>query len=172
MNVLMVCTGNICRSVMAEAVLSQEIARILADQDSPYSEAEKEILKQVRVDSAGVSDEEHGNPPDHRAVAALEAAGYDAPSHRARQINVLDFADYDLLLAMTEGHKRCLQWMGMHAEAPLDKIRYYRDYDPESTSEDYEVPDPWYGGTADFTLVQEIISRTTPQIIDTIIGRK
>ena len=53
--VLMVCTGNICRSTMAHAILQQEAAR--ADVD-------------IVVDSAGVSDEEQGNPIDRRAARA------------------------------------------------------------------------------------------------------
>ena len=54
--VLMVCTGNICRSTMAHAILQQEAARAGVD---------------VEVDSAGVSDEEQGNPIDRRAARVL-----------------------------------------------------------------------------------------------------
>ena len=54
--VLMVCTGNICRSAMAHAILEQAAARAGVD---------------VVVDSAGVSDEEAGNPIDRRAARVL-----------------------------------------------------------------------------------------------------
>ena len=62
--VLMVCTGNICRSTMAHAVLEQAAARAGVD---------------VVVDSAGVSDEEAGNPIDRRAARVLRDAGYAVP---------------------------------------------------------------------------------------------
>ena len=70
--ILMVCTGNICRSTMAHAIAEQSAAR-----------AGIPIL----VDSAGVSDEERGNPIDPRAARVLRGAGYDVPDHRARQVS-------------------------------------------------------------------------------------
>ncbi len=63
--VLMVCTGNICRSTMAHAILEQAAARAGVD---------------VVVDSAGVSDEEQGNPIDRRAARVLRDAGYAVTS--------------------------------------------------------------------------------------------
>ena len=66
--VLMVCTGNICRSTMAHAILEQAAARAGVD---------------VVVDSAGVSDEEAGNPIDRRAARVLRDAGYIVPIGQA-----------------------------------------------------------------------------------------
>ena len=63
MRVLMVCTGNICRSTMAHQVLDEAVAAA-------------GLSGAVRVDSAGVSDEEHGNPMDRRARRILADHGY------------------------------------------------------------------------------------------------
>ncbi|WP_370741039.1 arsenate reductase/protein-tyrosine-phosphatase family protein [Cellulomonas telluris] len=61
--VMTVCTGNICRSPMAEVVLRTKLE-------------EAGLADVVEVDSTGISDEEHGNPVDRRARAVLRAHGY------------------------------------------------------------------------------------------------
>ena len=127
-SVMVVCTGNICRSPMAEIVLRERFAAAgLADR--------------VVVDSTGISDEEHGNPVDRRARAVLERHGYPTgDSHRARQVEPRD--QRDLVLAMTNAHARALRRLG--AEPVL-----FRTFDPDAVG-DLDVADPWYGGPRDF----------------------
>lgn len=127
-SVMVVCTGNICRSPMAEIVLRERFAAAgLADQ--------------VVVDSTGISDEEQGNPLDRRARSVLERHGYPTgDGHRARQVQRAD--QRDLVLAMTGAHARALQRLG--AEPVL-----FRTFDPDAVG-DLDVADPWYGGPRDF----------------------
>ncbi len=126
--VMVVCTGNICRSPMAEIVLRERFAAAgLADR--------------VVVDSSGTSDEEHGNPVDRRARSVLEAHGYPTgEGHRARQVQAGD--QRDLVLAMTNAHARALRRLGIE---PL----LFRSFDPDAVG-DLDVADPWYGGRQDF----------------------
>lgn len=140
--VMTVCTGNICRSPMAEVVLRARIEAVgLGDL--------------VVVDSRGTSDEEHGNPIDRRARAALTARGYAVPGHTARQARVSDLRENDLVLAMTAGHARALRRLGGAELA--DRVVLYRTFDPAAPvlppggpEHLLDVDDPWYGGPDDF----------------------
>ena len=158
--VLMVCTGNICRSTLAHAVLEQAAARAGVA---------------IVVDSAGVSDEEQGNPIDGRAARVLRDAGYAVPDHRARQIRAAELGEWDLILAMTSRHLGILQRLAdragvEHEGAPASaedlgagpRICLYRDLDPAGSG---DVPDPWYGGHQDFLDTLEVIERVTPTIV-------
>jgi protein-tyrosine phosphatase len=162
--VMTVCTGNICRSPMAEVVLVDRFARAgLADV--------------VVVDSTGISDEEHGNPIDRRAARVLAAHGYPVPAHRARRARREDLAARDLVLAMTASHARALRAMVPDAAS---RVRMYRSFDPAAPApapaaapaaagpaapaagpehrlehrleHDLDVDDPWYGDEAGFEL--------------------
>lgn len=172
MRILMVCTGNICRSITAHTVLEQQINWALesgkAPNGSPLSSQERQKLEKTVVDSCGVSNEEEGNPPDYRSMAALREAGYAEPEHCARQIRPEDFANFDLILGMTASHIRRLNWL-IEGKTPelVEKIQYYRSFDPLAGPHDLEVSDPWYDGNFRGTLA--IIERTTPVLIEYIL---
>ncbi len=101
--VMTVCTGNICRSPIAEIVLRDRFeAAGLGDR--------------VVIDSSGVSDEEHGNPVDRRARRVLAEHGYDTgDGHRAHQVTAAEVAGRDLLLPMTAHHARVLRRLAARA---------------------------------------------------------
>lgn len=117
------------------------------------------LAQRVRVDSAGISDEEHGNPIDPRAQAELAERGYPVPHRAARQVTAGDAEKYDLFLAMTAQHARGLRRLGIEE----DRIRLYRSYPPGGTGED--VPDPWYGDASGFTRCLDTIEEHAPAIV-------
>ena len=133
LRIMTVCTGNICRSPMAEVVLRARLEAAGLD---------------VLVDSTGVSGEEQGNPMDPRAVATLEAAGYDVPPHRARRVRRGDLGERDLVLAMTADHAATLRRLA----PPTADIRLLRSFDPAVAAGqgDLDVDDPWWGDRAAF----------------------
>nr|WP_043599384.1 low molecular weight protein-tyrosine-phosphatase [Cellulomonas flavigena] len=134
-----VCTGNICRSPMAEIVLRERLA------DAGLGDA-------VEVDSTGISDEEHGNPVDWRARSVLRRHGYPTgEGHRARQVRPTELRERDLLLPMTAVHARALRRLADGDSMVTGRIRMFRSFDPAAPAEPgqpehvLDVDDPWYG---------------------------
>jgi protein-tyrosine phosphatase len=138
-----VCTGNICRSPMAEAVL-----RGLLD--------EQGLGHAVEVDSAGTTSWHVGDPADRRAVAALREAGYDGSAHRAQAFETSWLADRDLVVALDSGHLdelRALAAGGPHETKVRLLGSFAQDGDGDGGGEDLDVADPYYGSAADFERV-------------------
>ena len=156
--VSVVCTGNICRSAMAEVVLIDRLAAA----GTPTSGRGG-----VVVTSAGVSDEEHGNPIDPRARRLLAERGYGSGSdaaaravdaaivgHAAHRIGDAELAGADLVLAMTRAHRSALVRRAERLGARADRIRMFREFDPAAREArrrvaagdrlrpDLDVPDP------------------------------
>ena len=180
--VVMVCTGNICRSAMAEVVLRDRLAAAGSHMREPDG---------VVVTSAGVSDEERGNPIDSRARRVLAEAGYGTgaddvsratdiviASHSAHRITDAEIAEADLLLAMTDSHWNVLQRRAAGLGAEPDRIRMYRELDPASAQQAeavaaggssrsvLNVPDPWYGTMADFLDTLEVVERVSDELAE------
>ncbi|TDD79432.1 low molecular weight protein-tyrosine-phosphatase [Actinomadura rubrisoli] len=148
--VTFVCTGNICRSPMAESVLRHHV--------------ENEGLD-VEVDSSGTDGWHAGDEADDRTIAALRRAGYRS-AHSARRFEASWFDRYDLIIALDEGHLRALRAMAPDEEA-RGRIRLLREFDPEAGA-DLDVPDPYYGGRADFDLVLELVEAAMPGLLEEI----
>jgi len=132
----MVCSGNICRSPMAEIVLR----RMLEDAG----------IEGVVVSSSGLGGWHVGEGADPRTVATLHRHGYDGSAHVAHQFDPGAFAGLDLVLAADRGHLRQLRAL---AATPGDAaaIRLLREFDSDAVAAGtLEVDDPWYGGPADF----------------------
>jgi protein-tyrosine phosphatase len=152
-----VCTGNICRSPMAEAVMRGLL------------EAEG-LEHAVEVDSAGTISWHAGDPADRRAVMALRDAGYDGSTHRARMFERSWLADRDLVVALDAGHLdelRALAGDGPHAP----KVRLLRSFIQGVNEEvdDLDVADPYYGGPADFERVLEQVEEGCHGILASLV---
>lgn len=158
--VCFVCSGNICRSPMAEFVLRRMV------EDAGLADL-------VHVDSAGTGDWHIGEHADHRAVAVLHRNGYDGSAHRARQFDPHWFTARDLVIALDRGHLRTLRsWAANEHER--DRIHLLRSFDPalgrDPTPSQLDVADPYYDGTAAFAAVLRQIETACAGLLDRVRG--
>ncbi len=144
----LVCLGNICRSPMADVVLSERVEAA-------------GLTPRVEVASCGTAGWHVGKPMDPRAAARLTSAGYDASRHRAQQLSTA-WHDRDLLLAMDVTNLHDLT----DGAGESDRVRLFRSFDPLATPEDREVPDPYYGGDEGFAEVLAMIERTSDRLVE------
>ncbi|MDQ0819219.1 protein-tyrosine phosphatase [Arthrobacter sp. V4I6] len=152
--IITVCTGNICRSPMAELMLAEAFAA--------------EGLAAAVVDSAGTTAYEVGRPIDPRAARKLLAHGTSSDHHVAREWRSEWFQSHELILALDVDHYGWLRQAAPDHES-LSKIRMLRSFDPAVAGMDtldQGIEDPWYGGHADFDLTWNLIHAAVPGIVE------
>jgi protein-tyrosine phosphatase len=141
-----VCTGNICRSPMAESIFRTLISRAGLD-------------RLVSVSSAATGDWHVGERADARTIAALARHGYDAAQHRARQFDPAWFPDLDLIVAFDRGQERILrEWAS--TEHDRAKVQMLTSFDAEADGV-VDVPDPYYSDAALFDTVLSTIEHAS-----------
>jgi protein-tyrosine phosphatase len=156
--IVFVCSGNICRSPMADVIARSLLAKAGLELD-------------VEVDSAGTGDWHVGDGADRRAVRALAEHGYDGSAHRAREFDRAWFAERDLVLVADRGHERQLRAWAPD-EAARAKIRLLREFDPQAVADGtLEVDDPWYGDQADFERCLVEVERACAGLVDWLATR-
>ena len=149
LHVCFVCSGNICRSPIAEKVYATVLRR-------------EGLIDQVRVTSAGTGPWHAGDPADPRATEVLDRHGYPT-EHTARQINS-DHLGADLLLTASLEHIRALSRVLGRDDASR-RVRLLRSFDPTAPT-DPEIPDPYHGGDRGFDEVLAMIEACMPGLID------
>ncbi|ALV46934.1 hypothetical protein MB46_17055 [Arthrobacter alpinus] len=150
--IMTVCTGNICRSPMAEFMLADAAA---------------ESGLEVEVDSAGTTSWEAGKPIDPRAKAVLARHGVAAGDHAAREFQPAWFAERDLILALDTDHFDALIALAPDT-ASAAKVRMLRSFDPavaHVATAQQGIYDPWYGDSKDFEASWKLIAAAIPGIL-------
>ena len=153
--VLFVCMGNICRSPTAEAVF-----RRLA--------AQRGLLGELEIDSAGTHGYHVGESPDARTQRAAAERKYDLSSIIARKVAPEDLEYFDIVLAMDRSNLDSLRKLCPAKHLPRLKLfmSYARQFD------DDEVPDPYYGLAHDFDLVLDMIEDAAEGLLDNILSER
>lgn len=153
--IIAVCTGNICRSPMAELML----ARALEEQG---------LADAVVVDSAGTTAYEAGRPVDPRAARVLTTHKVPSHHHVARAWRQEWFSERHLILALDVDHYGWLRAAAPDEEA-RSRIRMLRSFDPAAAGGDVldqGIEDPWYGYHPDFETTLELIRAAIPGIVE------
>ena len=142
----MVCLGNICRSPLAEGILRSKL---------PYDD--------FVVDSAGTSSYHIGSNPDNRSITVGNKYGINISKLMGRQFSVRDFDDFDIIYAMDSANYRDIIHLARTEE---DKAKVKMILNEVYPNQNYDVPDPYHGGTHGFENVYKMLDEACDVIAE------
>lgn len=149
-SILFVCLGNICRSPLAEGIFR-------------HRANETGIAGTMTIASAGLGAWHIGNPPDPRGIRIAAESGFDISHQRARQVATEDFHRFDLILGMDRSNVEALD--DLCPPSATADIALYLEYALGRTG---DVPDPYYGGDADFKSAIVLIEEASAALVEKI----
>jgi protein-tyrosine phosphatase len=130
--ILFICHGNICRSTMAQSVMT-------------YLLKERNQQDSFLIESAATSREEIGNSPHYGTVNKLREMHIPVVPHRAVQMTKADYEKYDYLIGMDDWNiSNMLRIVGEDPEHKIKKLL-------EFAGSRRDIADPWYTGNFDET---------------------
>jgi protein-tyrosine phosphatase len=156
--VLFVCRGNICRSPLAMGVFRSVVAAA-------------GLAHRFEIDSAGTSSYHTGLPPDARTVAVALRRGLML-AHAARQVRAEDLHCFDYVVVMDGSNRDGVELLaqsgpGSARSARSARILMLREFDPAADGV-ADVPDPYFGGPADFEAVHDMVERACAGLLEHI----
>lgn len=158
LRVLFVCTGNLCRSPMAQGMLMQRLTEAGLDQD-------------IRVDSAATHGYRLNEAPAAFAIAVASHRGIDLRHLRSRLINREDFFSADIIVAMDEANLRALR-----AQAPASqthKLHLLLDFAEcrDTVDRRREIADPYGQPLIAFEAACKLIDEGVTGLFEKLRGR-
>jgi protein-tyrosine-phosphatase len=146
-HILILCTGNICRSPMAEGLLRHALA------------GQPEPLKSLQVISAGVSTRD-GLPVSENSVLALKKTGIDIAQHRSQAVTQAMLDDALVVFGMTESHRTIIQ---LKAQPVPQHLYLFREFLPKSA--DHEIGDPYGGPIKLYEACRDELVEAIPSVV-------
>lgn len=146
MKILFVCLGNICRSPLAEGLFAHHVKN-------------QGLESEIFTDSCGTGNWHEGELPDPRMRKTAEKNGI-VLTHRARQISLNDFEEFDYILVMDHQNMKDVLNLNQHAGSKVKLVsEFHEDYKNQI------VPDPYFGDQNGFDEVFEMLNSITEKLV-------
>ena len=139
----MVCLGNICRSPIAEGILTKYLPKSL-----------------FKVDSAGTSSFHHGEKSDLRSIEITKKNKIDISSQKSRQFNFKDFENFDHIFVMDNTNLKDILSLSTNPKN-YSKVKLL--------IKNKDVPDPYYGGIKEFKDCYDLIDKACVKIANQLL---
>ncbi|RBP50827.1 low molecular weight protein-tyrosine-phosphatase [Arenicella xantha] len=153
--ILFVCMGNICRSPTAHGVMQAKVT-------------ERGLAKRFHIESAGTHAYHVGEKSDPRSRQAAAQRGVDMEFIRAQKISILDYDEYDYILAMDHDNLELVNYyapQGHQAEVAL----FLSYANQAGLIDELVVPDPYYGGESGFEQVFDLVDKGCDALLEHIL---
>ena len=147
----MVCLGNICRSPIAEGIMTSKLP-------------ENTFL----VDSCGTGNWHVGNQPDLRSISVSKKNGLDISNQKCRQIVFADFDTFDYIYVMDGSNYSDVVALSQNDSQKNKVALILNELFP---NENRDVPDPYFGLENGFELVYEMLDETCEVISKKLIEK-
>lgn len=149
--ILMVCLGNICRSPLAEGILSSKLPNDI-----------------FLVDSAGTGNWHVGKNPDTRSISTAKKNGIDISNQKARQFKVTDFDEFDYIFAMDNSNYNDIITLTKNESQKQKVSLILNELFPD---DNVDVPDPYYGLQNGFDMVFSMLDETCDLLAKKLIKK-
>ncbi|HSQ33836.1 MAG TPA: low molecular weight protein arginine phosphatase [Peptostreptococcaceae bacterium] len=153
MNIVIVCTGNTCRSPMAESILKDALIK------------RGEVIDEFNITSAGISTIDGLDASKH-SISALKEMNIDLKNHKSKLLTLDLVEKSDLILTMTKAHKDIILNSLPQFSTKIFTLKEFAD------DKDIDIVDPFGGSLEVYKGTAYDIQNTINKLIDKILQKK